>query len=118
MAAMKLSDIKDPNKRKRFDEAISAQDSRNRTRAILQEHEDDCPGKTDNRPSEEKVDEAGVGNFGITVEFLVSDERDRDGDGMLATVLDSYLDAIGRLLEMDRNTLRKLAKNRQGKRRG
>ena len=113
---MKLSDC-NAKLRQRIIEADCAQNPRNRKRAVVQEQEAHVRQEAGHGAQDQAVDERGCGDYRVSVTFLVSDERDRDGDGMLSTVLDCYLDAIGRLLGVDRIALRKLAKVRQGKRR-
>lgn len=81
---------------------------------VVQEHQDGnnkAEAKADNRPSKAKANGPYNQSFRVTVTFLVSDNRDRDGDGMYSTVQDCLIDAIGRLLEMDRKALRGLAKS-------
>jgi hypothetical protein len=55
--------------------------------------------------------------FKITVTFLVSDRRDRDGDGMYSTIQDCLIHAVGRLTNLDRTALRKMAKSIERQRR-
>lgn len=54
--------------------------------------------------------------YSISVTILVSDFRRRDGDGAVTTILDTILDAVGRQLGLDRNSLRKLASSEERRR--
>jgi len=89
-----------------------------RPRPVIQERKDDDARQADNRPQKTKVDGEGGNLHGVTITLLISDKRDRDADGAITTILDTYLFALGRLLEMDRSSLRKLAKSEERRRRG
>jgi len=106
----------------RFHDQILAQlhpkDSRSGARSGFQERKDDDKGAADNPPRKAKMDGASGPFFRITITLRTSDERDRDGDGMVSTLLDTYLFALGRLLGLDRTELRKLAKSEQRRRGG
>lgn len=71
---------------------------------------------TDNKSKEPAMDGSMHGPFRVSVTLLVSDERDRDGDGMYSTIQDCLIAAIGRLAQMDRLALRKLAKSEERRR--
>jgi hypothetical protein len=72
--------------------------------------------RPDNRPKEATVDAEGRSLYRITITLRTSDNRDRDGDGGISTVLDTWLFAIGGLLGVDRGALRKLAKGEERRR--
>ena len=95
----------------------SPKSARTRTHTGIQKQEKVLARKNDDSAQRAKVDGGMRQFFRITVNLRVSDNRDRDGDGIYSTLLDSYLFAIGRLLNLDRNALRKLAKSEEGRRR-
>lgn len=93
---------------------------RDRKCAIIQEQQDgnnQTQTTTDNKSKEPAMDGSMHGPYRVSVTLLVSDERDRDGDGMYSTIQDCLIAAIGRLAQMDRLTLRKLAKSEERRRR-
>jgi hypothetical protein len=96
----------------------NAKDSGGGARPGLQERKDDDKGAADNPSRKAKMDGASGPYYRITITLRTSDERDRDGDGMVSTLLDTYLFALGRLLGLDRTALRKLAKSEQRRRGG
>lgn len=85
---------------------------------VVQERQDAVTRPADNRPRQTEVDGEGRSFFRVSITLLVSDHRDRDGDGAISTILDTYLFALGRLLGLDRGALRKLAKSEERRRRG
>ena len=87
-------------------------------RVLVQELKDDSAGQVDNRPKEAETNGVDYPKFHLSVDFLVSDQRDRDGDGMLNTICDCLISAIGRLSKVDSKTQRKLANSLKRKRRG
>ena len=91
----------------------SPADSGLRPCPVIQEREAYKPGEIDNLPHQTEVDGAGRPLYRITITLRTSDERDRDADGATSTLLDTYLFALGRLLETDRVSLRKLAKGQE-----
>lgn len=95
---------------------LHPKDSRGWARSGFQERKNDDKGPADNAPRKAKMDGASGPFFRITITLRTSDERDRDGDGMVSTLLDTYLFALGRLLGLDRTELRKLAKSEQRRR--
>ena len=84
-----------------------------RARSVVQEWEDAFAGATHNLPDKAEVDAPGLPRYRITITLRTSDNRDRDGDGAISTLLDTYLFALGRLLEVDRGALRGLAKSEE-----
>ena len=87
-------------------------------RSCLQKRQDDGKGATHNPPQETKMDGTSLSRYRITITLLVSDNRDRDGDGGISTLLDTYLFALGRFLGLDRGALRGLAKSEERRGRG
>lgn len=77
----------------------------------FQEQQDDRPRKVDNRPKEAGLDGAVCQPYDCSIIVYISDERDRDLDGISSTLLDCYLAAVGRLLQVDRVGLRNMAKS-------
>lgn len=81
----------------------------------FQEQQDDrAPGKAsvpDNGPKEARLDGAVCQPYDCSIIVYISDERDRDIDGISSTLLDCYLAAVGRLLQVDRVGLRNMAKS-------
>jgi len=79
--------------------------SRNRSGAQLQKQQDVDAGKDHNKSDQAKVDEASHPKFRIRVVLRYSDNRRRDIDGALSTVLDCVVRAFGRFRSVDtRNT--------------
>lgn len=78
----------------------ATEDSGNRPCAELQEQKDAQPRKAHHRPKKAKVDEAGHSKHGVAIAFIVSDNRERDGDGGEATLLDCLVSARKRLLSL------------------
>ncbi len=81
---------------------------------VVQKHQDgnnQTAPTPDNKPSKKKTNGPHNQSFRVNVTFLVADNRDRDADGMYSTVQDCLIDAVGRLLKMDRKALRRLAKS-------
>ncbi len=97
-------------------DAYQARRAESRPRPVVQKRQDAGPGKTDNAPKETEVDGQGRSFYSVSITLLVSDNRDRDGDGAISTLLDTYLFAIGGLLGLDRSALRKLAKSEERRR--
>jgi len=87
-----------------------------RARPQFQEREATHEGKTDNPPRQTEMDGEGRPLYRITITLRTSDNRDRDADGAISTLLDTYLFALGRLLNVDRGALRKLAKSEERRR--
>lgn len=112
--AMNLNDIKDPKLRERILQADATQNSGRRRNPVVQEQQNDCPhqgsSRADNQPKKAAGDGGDNPQYRITVTLLVSDWRDRDGDGAYSTLQDCLIHAAGRLLEMDSRTLRSAAK--------
>lgn len=98
--------------------------SGNRTRSKFQKFKDDSAsegksaGDVDNRSEETKVDGEMCAEYGITVTLLVSDNRDRDGDGAFSTLQDCIIRAVGRLAKVDSKAQRILAASLKRPRRG
>ena len=88
------------------------------SRSCLQKRQDDVPGAIDNPPRKTEVDGRGRSLYRVTIILYVSDNRDRDADGATSTILDTYLFALGRLLGVDRVSLRRLAKSEERRGRG
>lgn len=74
--------------------------ARNRACPELQEQQASHPREADHKPQTPKVDGAVRGQFHAAITLLVSDERERDGDGAESTLLDCLIDARERLLQM------------------
>lgn len=85
-------------------------------RAIVQKREDAGARKVDHGPKEAGVDEPVHSQFRVAIEIRVSDERDRDNDGAVSTILDCLIAAIGRLAKVDPATQRKYASSLKRKR--
>lgn len=62
-------------------------------------------GKVDHKPEEPKVDGGVHSGFQFSIDLLVSDERERDGDGAEATLLDCVIHARKRLLSLPDSVL-------------
>lgn len=93
-----------------YERFISRQAASKRpARVFVQEQQDDCAGPVNHEPEKAKANGSDYPSFHLSVEFLVSDKRDRDGDGMLNTICDCLISAIGRLAKVDSKTQRKLA---------
>ena len=86
------------------------------TRPVIQKQQDAGTRPIDNESKETEVDGTVCGQFGISITLLVSDKKDRDIDGAATTLLDCLVAAVGRLLQMDRLALRKLAKSEERRR--
>lgn len=56
---------------------------------------------THHKAREKKADGGPHPRFALTVRFRVSDQRKRDLDGMLSTILDCLITAQGRLAALD-----------------
>ena len=65
-----------------------------RPRSELQEQEADMRPKPDNPPRRKKVDGKRHPKFAVSVEVRFSDNRRRDLDGALSTVLDCLVSAL------------------------
>jgi len=79
--------------------------SRDRPGAQLQKQQDVDAGKDHNKPGKAKVDEASHPKFRVRVVLRYSDNRRRDIDGALSTVLDCVVRAFRRFRSVDtRNT--------------
>ena len=61
--------------------------------------------KAYNKARKGKANERNHGQFCVSVTLRISDKRNRDSDGALSTLLDSYCAAIGRLTAMDAKAL-------------
>jgi hypothetical protein len=83
---------------------------------IIQEQQDAGKRQVVHKSKKPEMDETMHGQFRVSVTLLVSDQRDRDGDGMYSTIQDCLIAAIGRLAKMDRLALRKLAKSEERRR--
>jgi len=70
-------------------------------RAELQEHEESQPKRPVHRAKSETVDARVHGQFRVTVTLRVSDNRKRDADGALSTLLDCLVNAARRLGSVD-----------------
>ena len=66
----------------------------------VQKQEDHCGQEINHGPEGTKVDGGSDRQYALTVEILVSDRRNRDLDGALATLCDCLV-AEGRQLESD-----------------
>lgn len=64
---------------------------------VIQKLKDAVSGPIDNRPDKAEEDGALHPRYRITVTLLVSDNRRRDADGALSSLLDSLVRAVGRL---------------------
>ncbi len=64
-----------------------------------------------------KVDGESISFYRVSIILRVSDRRARDADGAVTTLLDTILNAIGRLVNMDRTRLRAWAKSEERRRR-
>lgn len=62
-------------------------------------------GKVDHKPEEPKVDGGVHSSFQFSINLLVSDGRERDGDGAEATLLDCVIHARKRLLSLPDSVL-------------
>lgn len=115
---MKLEKL-NPALRRRIEQQIQNEDRAKsagcRGGSELQKLEENCsdkrPSITDNRPKETKMDGRLHPSYRVSATFLIADERDRDLDGMFSTTQDCLIAATGRLAQMDRLALRKLAKS-------
>lgn len=105
-----------PNWSKSDYSAYQARNLRAGPRPQHEEQQDVDTRKADNKAGIPSLDEKGSGLYRCTISLRVSDNRDRDADGAVTTILDTILNAVGRFLDMDRNTLRKLAKSEQRRR--
>lgn len=99
-----------------YEQKRNAKNTRIGRSSELQELQDDSARKADNRPNKTEVDGAMHPRYRVAATFFVADNRDRDGDGMYSTIQDCLIAAIGRLAEMDRLALRRLAKSEERKR--
>ena len=70
-------------------------------RPVVQEQQDAGPGKADHRPKKAKVDAALHPKFRVTVILANSDNRRRDLDGQLSTLLDCLVVTARRLAPVD-----------------
>lgn len=71
-------------------------------RRVVQKQQDDMRTEgtapnADNRPAKAKAKGGNHAQYRISVTFRISDNRVRDLDGMLTTILDALIDARGRL---------------------
>lgn len=66
----------------------------------LQEQQNADQGKAHHQPQETTVDEAGPNLHRIGIALRISDDRERDGDGCEATLLDCLIHARKRLLSL------------------
>ena len=82
-------------------EQLEARRAGNRPRPIVQEHQNDCARKADNRSKKTGMDAKVHGRFRIRVTVFVSDNRERDLDGALSTILDCLCRTTKRLSEVD-----------------
>jgi hypothetical protein len=103
-----------PHASKSLIEANRAKDSRDRPCAVVQKREDVVL----NERKESGMDESCNSEYHIAVTILVSDQRDRDNDGAYTTLQDCIISAVGRLTEMDRIALRKVASRLKRRGRG
>lgn len=71
---------------------------RTRPCAVVQELENDCAGPAHHEPEAAKVDGELHPRFRVTVTLYVSDNRRRDADGALSTIMDCVIAARRRLL--------------------
>lgn len=60
----------------------------------LQEQQNAHSGKANHRPKEAEEDGRDHPRFEVSVDLLVSDERRRDADGALSTLLDCLVQAL------------------------
>lgn len=100
-------------------EAYQAKRAAAGKRMQLQEHQDghnQTKAKADNQPKEAEAIGPDHKGFRVSVTFRIADKRDRDLDGMLSSVLDCLIDAVGRSLQVDKAGLRKLAKGEERRR--
>lgn len=77
---------------------------RNRKCSIVQKHEDDnnkTKTKADNKPKETGMDGSSNQPARISITWLVSDKRRRDGWGMAETIADCIVAAFGRFSGQD-----------------
>lgn len=81
-------------------ESLIAKNPRLRPCASNEEQQDADKRKVDNKARKTGMDEKGHPQFKLTVTILVSDNRRRDIDGALSTLLDCLI-AAGRQLAMD-----------------
>lgn len=85
--------------------AIRRATNSGKPRSELQELKDAHAGKADNKARAPKVDGGVHPRFHISIDLLVSDERERDGDGAESTLLDCVIHARKRLLSLPDNVL-------------
>lgn len=84
-----------------------AEDSRPESCSEFQEQQKPIQKQEDrkdlhsHRSKKEKVDAASHPKYRIAVMWLISDNRVRDNDGMLSTIMDSLISATRRLSGMD-----------------
>ena len=81
-------------------EELLAKHPRLRRCAEPQKRKDANPGAADNRSQKATMDGEVHPKFRVSVAFLLSDNRRRDADNMLSTVLDCLIIARRRLLEI------------------
>lgn len=98
--------------RKEYDELIRrnprlSQGDNGGPRPIVQKHETLHPGQQDRKAADpdagqhQETDGAHHKRFSVSIDFRISDNRRRDLDGMLATVMDCLQAARRRLDPMD-----------------
>ena len=89
-------------------QATSLAIRRERPHSFLQEREKNREARQPvHRPRRKAADEADDAVFRVTVTLRVSDWHRRDGDGALATILDTAVLAGRRLCESDEGVARK-----------
>ncbi len=69
-------------------ETNNINNSRKVSHSELQERQEDMGKESGNKARGQTTNEANTGRYKITVDFFMSDNRRRDLDGMLATILD------------------------------
>ncbi len=77
-------------------------------RPKLQEFKDDRAREAHHGPQKTEVDGRVHSKFHVAITLLVSDERERDGDGAEATLLDCLIHARERLLSLPDSVLLEL----------
>lgn len=79
------------------------EDTRSRSRSELQKQQNAMQRPIDDKPKESKMDAKRDQQFKISIAFLMSDNRRRDLDGMLTTILDCLCAAGRQMADLHQN---------------
>jgi hypothetical protein len=85
---------------------------------VVQEQQTGDSGPDNNQPQKPGDNGADNHRFRVSITLCYSSLYNQDIDGGATTILDCLISAIGRLAQVDKRTLRKVAASAKRKRRG